>query len=305
MISRFQGSDGTARLITALRAQQIVRDEEPLATELARLADLLQIQPVPPNNEFIHQGAPDTDIYLILAGRVSVRIHGREVARRGPGQHVGEMALIDPGAPRSATVVALEQTVLARVTEPAFTRLATKYPQLWRRLALELADRLRQRGSLITPPNEKPILFIGSSAEALPIARELQSGLAHDPMVAFAWTDGIFRATRGAVESLLQAMNKSDFAALVLTADDTVISREVEQLAPRDNCIFELGLIMGALGRERSFIVKPRGIDIKLPSDLLGLLPLEYAAGTPDTLAARVAPLCTDIRKVVTQLGPK
>ena len=62
---------------------------------------------------------------------------------------------------------------------------------------------------------------------------------------------------------------------------------------------------MGALGRDRTFIVKPRGIDIKLPSDLLGITPLEYTEGTEDTIAARVGLVCTDLRKAVLSLGPK
>ena len=159
--------------------------------------------------------------------------------------------------------------------------------------------------NLIKPPNDQPLVFIGSSVEALPIARELQAGLAHDRLIVSVWTDGVFRASRGAVESLLDAVGKSDFAVLVLSPDDTVISREVQSVAPRDNCIFELGLFMGALGRERSFIVKPRGVDIKLPSDLLGLTPLEYSDGQLETLTPRIAPLCTAIRNVAKTLGAK
>jgi len=305
MISRFQGAEGRQRLIKALREQDIIRDEEQLATEIAEVAEVIQISPTSPQNEFIKQGGPDNDVYLILAGSVSIRVNGREVATRRAGNHVGEMALIDPRAPRSASVFATETTVLARISESAFSALAARHAHLWRRLALELASRLRQRGSLIKSPNTTPLVFIGSSVEALPIARELQTGLAHDPMLVSVWTDGVFRATRGAVESLLDAVVKSDFAILVLTADDTVISREVQKAAPRDNCIFELGLFMGALGRERSFIVKPRGEDIKVPSDLLGLKPLEYSNGTTDTVSARVAPICNEIRNTVRTLGPK
>jgi CRP/FNR family transcriptional regulator, cyclic AMP receptor protein len=305
MISRFQGQDGKPRLVTALRSQQIVQDEQPLAIALADAAQLIQVEPASPNSEIIKQGATDNDIHLILSGLVSVRINGREVARRSAGQHVGEMALIDPAARRSASIVVLEQTVFARIAEPVFTAIAQAHPQLWRRLALELAVRLRARGGLLSWPNEKPILFIGSSVESLPVAREVQSGLAHDPLLVTVWTDGVFRASRTAVESLLAAVAKSDFALLVLTPDDTVTSRDIERQVPRDNCIFELGLFMGALGRERTLIVKPRDADIKMPSDLLGITPLEFAPGTPDTLAPRLGPVCNDIRKLVAHLGPK
>jgi predicted nucleotide-binding protein len=285
--------------------QQSVHNDEDLANEIADLVDLVQIEPGKPESTFIKQGDCDNDIFFILAGKVSVMVNGREKAHRHARQHVGEMAAIDPSARRSADVVALEQTVLAKISEPVFSKLAAKYPDLWRRLALEIAERLRQRGLEVQPPNEKPHIFIGSSVEALPIARELQTGLAHDPFVVPLWTDGVFRASRDSVDSLVAAVKKADFAVLVLTADDTLISREVEHRAPRDNCIFELGLFMGALGRDRTFIVKPRGVDIKLPSDLLGITPLEYAEGTEDTIAARVGPVCTAVRKAVQNLGPK
>jgi predicted nucleotide-binding protein len=194
--------------------------------------------------------------------------------------------------------------VLARLSETQFSSLAERFPQLWRRLALELAERLRQRGRFLSSPNPQPRLFIGSSAENLPVAREIQSGLSHDKMIVSVWTDGVFRASKTAVESLLVAVRASDFAVLLITPDDIVVSRDIESPAPRDNVVFELGLFMGLLGRERTLVVKPRGVNIKMPSDLLGFTPLEYAAGTPDTLASRIASVCNDIRKTVQSLGP-
>lgn len=302
MITRFNNQEGRPRLVAALRGQQSVQNEALLAEELAEVVELIQVEP---GSNFITQGNTDNDIYLILAGKVSIIVNGREKAQRRAGQHVGEMAAIDPSARRVASVVAIEQTVLARISEPAFSKLASKYPEMWRRLAMEIADRLRQRGLEVQPPSDQPHVFIGSSVEALLIARELQTGLTHDPFVVHVWTDGVFRASRDSVDSLLAAVKQADFAVLVLSADDTVITREMEHRAPRDNCIFELGLFMGALGRDRTFIVKPRGIDIKLPSDLLGITPLEYAEGISDTIAARVGPVCTAVRKAVQKLGPK
>jgi CRP/FNR family cyclic AMP-dependent transcriptional regulator len=305
MMTRFQGDEGKKRLITALRAQQIVQDEEPLAAELADAVQLLQVEPGTPASELIKQGGTDDEIYLIISGLVSIRINGREVATRSSGTHVGEMALIDPAARRNATVIVTQSTVFGRITEPVFTAIAQRYPQLWRRLALELANRLRQRSILVPIPNDKPFLFIGSSVESLPIAREIQSGLSHAPVLATVRTDGVFRASRTSIENLVTTVAKSDFALLVLTPDDTVTSRDETKAVPRDNCIFELGLFMGALGRDRTLIVKPRGEDIKMPSDLLGITPLDYTPGSPDTLAARLGPACNDIRKIVAAIGAK
>ena len=304
MLDRLQGEDGHRRLVEALRLQQIVKDEEPLAAELANAAELISFEPAAGQEEIVRQGGVDNDIYFILSGRVSIVVNGREVAMRTFGQHVGEMALIDPQKYRSATVLAIEPSLLARVPEPQFSKIAEKYPHLWRRLALELADRLRQRAKFHERPNEQPILFIGSSTENLPIAREIQSGLSHDPMEVIVWTDGVFDPRRN-VDSLLSAVKKSDFAVLALTPDDTVICRDIEKPAPRDNCIFELGLFMGALGGERVFIVKARGVDIKLPSDLLDLTPIEYGPGNVDSLPSRIASVSTALRKIILQSKPK
>ena len=79
---------------------------------------------------------------------------------------MGEMSVIDPSARRSATVVASEQTIVAWIEERLFAKIASKYPDLWRALALEIADRLRQRGELLRDPNSKPEIFIGSSSES-------------------------------------------------------------------------------------------------------------------------------------------
>jgi|SRR6185503_17636011 predicted nucleotide-binding protein len=301
MITRFQGEDGHARLITALRAQRIVLDDEALAQEIANIAPLLQVEP---NAEFIRQGATDNDVYLILSGIVSVRVNGREVAVRASGFHVGEMAVIDPGFSRSASVVALEQTVMAKIAEASFSKLAEQFPQLWRRLAVELGGRLRQRGRFVSSPNPEPVVFIGSSAESLDVAREIQLGFSHDKMLVSVWTDGVFKASRTAIESLLSKVKASDFAILLVTPDDIVASRDIETPAPRDNVVFELGLFMALLGRERTFVVKPRGVRIKTPSDLLGFSAVEYAEGSADTLTARVAPVCTELRKAIRELGP-
>jgi len=305
MLPRFEGDSGRQRLAEILRRQALIAGDENLAQEVIGLASLVEVLPDTPEATIIAQGGADNDIYFIIAGSVRIQINGREIATRGAGSHVGEMALLDPTARRSATVTALEPCVLARVCEADFSPLAQKYPELWRNIAVELANRLRERSKHIREPHNQPVVFAGSSSEQLEIAREIQLGLCDDPMVVRVWTDGVFKASRTSIENLVSAVSDSDFAVLVISSDDTVQSRGAEHEAPRDNVLFELGLFMGGIGRQRTFMVKPRGVDIKIPTDLLGLMPLDYADGPKETLPERIAPVCTGLRRMIMQIGPK
>jgi len=302
MIARFQGSEGSRRLRDALCQQEAIAGD--LATAAA-LADTIDLRELEAHECLIEQDAPDNDIYFILSGTVAVTVNGRQVAQRHAGQHVGEMALIDPGGPRSAGVVALERTVVAKVSEPDFVKVATAAPHLWRNLARQLCVRLRQRSVTIRPPNSVPVLFVGSSKESLPIARGVQRGLSHDHVVVTVWTDHVFGASHFAIDDLAAQILKADFAALVLGPDDRIITRTRESDAPRDNVVFELGLFMGALTRERTFMVIPRGSDLKIPSDLLGLTPLEYIPGTRDHLRQGLTVALEELRRSIVRQGAR
>jgi predicted nucleotide-binding protein len=76
-------------------------------------------------------------------------------------------------------------------------------------------------------------------------------------------------------------------------------------MAPRDNVILELGLFIGALGRQRVFMLIEQGMDVKIPTDLLGVTPIVYPAGAPGDLSARLGPACTELRAVMNARGPR
>jgi CRP-like cAMP-binding protein len=139
LLKRFQGSQRRSRLIDALISQPLIGDKE-LAVAVKRR---LTLEEVPAGTNLILQGASDTDLFLILSGAFSVAIDGRVVASKKAGEHVGEMAVVDPGTTRSASVTAISDSVVARIAEPDFSKLADKFPRLWRRIALELAMLLR------------------------------------------------------------------------------------------------------------------------------------------------------------------
>ena len=290
------------RVREELARQSIVEHDAEVVDALSGSARILAFGD---GDVIIEQDGSDTHINFILAGAVAIDVSGREVARRTAGTHVGELALIDPSARRSATVRAIAPTVVARVDEGDFVAIADRRPHVWRALAREVGARLRERGQLVRARNPEPHLFLGCSVEGLPIAREIQSALGHEKIVTQVWTDGVFHASRHATEDLLAVAEAQDFAALVATADDVTTSRHAEHPAPRDNVVFELGMFMGALGRERTVLVLPRDADLKIPSDFLGLKPLDYAQGDPSTLASRLGPVAHSIRRLVMDLGPR
>lgn len=302
MIDRFEGDTNRRNLIEAIKRQSIVRDNNELAEEIINVLELKEFNLA---EKIISEGHSDNDLFFIFAGRVSIVINGREVAIRAAGEHVGEMALIDISAVRSASVVAIEITVVGKISESDFTKIAENNPRLWRLVALELGNRLRQRSIYVSEKNPRPVIFIGSSAESINIAREIQSCFHHDDFVVKLWTDNIFQASQYPIESLNSQVQESDFAILLLGPDDKVLSRKEEHNAPRDNVIFELGLFMGALSRQRTFMILPNNIDIKIPSDLIGINILKYKDGTESDLTSRLAPICNDLRKIINEKGTK
>ena len=302
MINRFHEEADRNRLIWALRQQKILHDNKDLSNELVDQVELLQFEP---NEEIIIQGDADNDIYFILAGQLSITVNGREVAIRKSGEHVGEMALIDPSARRSASVVAIEQTVVAKISEAAFHPLADKYPRVWQLTAVEICNRLRQRNRLVVSKNPRPVVFIGSSTESLEVARAIRSNFDHDDYIINLWTDRVFGPSRFPIAELEKQIQEADFAVLVLGADDEVISRNDKSDAPRDNVIFELGLFMGALSHERTFMVVPRDYDIKIPTDLLGLISLSYKSDNSDNLTALLGPVCDELREIINEMDVK
>jgi predicted nucleotide-binding protein len=88
----------------------------------------------------------------------------------------------------------------------------------------------------------KPSIFVGSSSEGLDVARAIEFPLQHDAEITI-WNEGFFGLGTGTLEALVNAIERFDFATLVLTGDDLVVSRDVSSLGPRDNVMFELGLL--------------------------------------------------------------
>ena len=73
--------------------------------ELARLLSRVRTEGVEAGHTLFVEGAPSSNLYVIVAGSAIVRKNGRRIARLGPGDVVGELSVI-LGDPQTATVEA-------------------------------------------------------------------------------------------------------------------------------------------------------------------------------------------------------
>ena len=136
-------------------------------------------------------------------------------------------------------------------------------------------------------------VFVGSSKRNLRVAKVLGEELEEDAEVII-WDEGVFGLNRGILEELLNKLDEFDFAVLVLAPDDMIISKDDLRPSTRDNVLFECGLFMGRLGRDRVFIVYDESIELKIPSDLAGvtLAPYDGSRVEGPNAAAAVRKAC-------------
>lgn len=149
----------------------------------------------------------------------------------------------------------------------------------------------------------KPKLFIGSSVEYKNLALAIQRALDRDAE-PFVWTQGVFEPSHFPLESLEAAADIADFAVLVCAPEDLTTMRGQQHSTVRDNVIFELGLFIGRLGRKRTFLVSPRGVELHLPTDLSGLFPETYDPSRLDNAEAALGAACSKIQGTISKLGP-
>lgn len=114
--------------------------------ELVRVLNITHVRSYQLNDQIVIQGAEGDELFVVLTGQVQVESSGIAIATLGPGQHFGEMALIDK-APRSADVRALEPSLLLTIRRRDFFDIVRKdhaiaVKLLWSFLGV-ITERLR------------------------------------------------------------------------------------------------------------------------------------------------------------------
>jgi hypothetical protein len=129
-------------------------------------------------------------------------------------------------------------------------------------------------GKMADNSSTKPTVFVGSSTKGLRYAKKLRKLLARSATCHIWNMAGQFGLGEYTLEALIKKTKGHDFAVMVLTRDDMAQQRGVSTFVPRDNVVFELGLFMGVLGKERTFIVHDKRI--AMPSDLDGITRCDF-----------------------------
>jgi CRP-like cAMP-binding protein len=82
-------------------------------------------------------------MYVVLEGSARAEVDGTPVGEYGPGDHFGEMSLLD-GGPRSATVTAISDVSLAGLASWNLRPILMEEPSIAIHLIEVLARRLRE-----------------------------------------------------------------------------------------------------------------------------------------------------------------
>jgi CRP/FNR family transcriptional regulator, cyclic AMP receptor protein len=106
---------------------------------LAGIADELTVEA---GRVLCEAGTVARECFVVAEGEAEVRVDGHVVATIGPGESIGEIALLTR-EPRSATVVTTAPCDLYVIDGNRFDALLEDIPRLARSLLEELSDRLR------------------------------------------------------------------------------------------------------------------------------------------------------------------
>lgn len=96
--------------------------------------------------EFVTQGDVGREAFIIVEGSADVSRGGQKIATLGPGDCVGELALLDHG-PRTATVVANTPMTVLVLGPREFSGLLDEVPTLNHKILAALASRVRELDS--------------------------------------------------------------------------------------------------------------------------------------------------------------
>ena len=203
------------------------------ATELSRFAEDAREKTFAKGAVILVADDPGDSLFIVRAGRVKVVLvgeDGREVilGMLGVGEHFGELSLID-SRPRSAHVIAVEESTLIVLRREDFRRRIEETPAVAWALMQELSRRLRradeQIGSLVLLDVDGRIARLLLDASAESAGPTIERRLTHQTIAQMigASRETVSRAmrdfvSRGLITVVRRQIRISDRAALEVLA---------------------------------------------------------------------------------------
>jgi CRP/FNR family transcriptional regulator, cyclic AMP receptor protein len=111
--------------------------------ELGRVVRAVDEIVVEPGRTLVEQGRAGHECYVIVSGEAEVTRDANTVATLGPGDTIGELAVLD-GGPRTATVTAVTELDLLVLGQREFAALLIEVPSLSHKILVNLARRVRE-----------------------------------------------------------------------------------------------------------------------------------------------------------------
>jgi CRP-like cAMP-binding protein len=99
----------------------------------------------------VREGERGDELLVVLDGTVEVRHDDRVLASLHAGDHLGEVALLDPGARRTATVVAATRVTVAYLGRQQFETLTRESVEFAMALLATMAGRIAEPDTTVTP----------------------------------------------------------------------------------------------------------------------------------------------------------
>lgn len=132
----------TTTTTDAIRAVPLFRGMTERSIEA--IVELAQVAAFETGTPLTREGERADSFLVLTAGTATVTQGGRRIRTLGPGDFLGEIALID-GGPRTATVTADSALEAIVIDREGFGRLMNEFPVVRLDLVTALTQRLRER----------------------------------------------------------------------------------------------------------------------------------------------------------------
>jgi len=200
-------------------------------TELDKIASVLRAENYASGQEIVRIGDVGHSLYVVMEGNVAVVYPSRssdvELARLGPGEFFGEMAILN-SRPRSATAVVRVDSRLLVIEGSTFEAMLRARPEIALRIIKALANRLENANQhvellLLPTPNHRVVSCLRHMAEEqmLLAGGQIREGTA---ILVPKRVEDIAVRVGLPVHEVLDVVDRLRAARLVLMAEDAGIA---------------------------------------------------------------------------------